>query len=154
MKHVRPRPVKTVANASVLSPGKKAQRTARWARTMTKWLITFAGGARTRWQFVEFGGHKGAESRGIVDILVIRKDHGYAQKGLKRGDRFEIVLIQSKGGDAPSPTKEDVIRLAKVASLYRAKAVVLAEWKKGTHLNLFRLAGRAWLPVEAQEIFE
>ncbi len=66
-----------------LSPGRKAQKTARWARIMTKWLITFGGGAKTKWKFVEFGGPTGSESRGIVDILAIRKDHSREEGLLK-----------------------------------------------------------------------
>ncbi len=136
-----------------LSPGRKAQKTAKWARTMTKWLITRAGGAKTKWKFVEFGGSAGSESRGIVDILAIRKDHGQGGGGLKRGDRFEIILIQTKGGSAPRPKKEDVERLSRVARLYRAKAVVLAEWKKGVRLQLHRLEGLTWRSATAKEIF-
>ena len=135
-----------------LSPGRKAQRTARWARTMTKWLITFAGGAKTKWRFVEFGGISGSESRGIVDILAIRKDHSQ-KEGLKRGDCFEIVLIQSKGGGSRRPKEEEVQRLSVVGQRYGAKAVVLAEWKKGTHLQLYRLAGSDWRATTASEIF-
>jgi len=36
----------------VLSPGKKAQHTAKWARTMTKWLITFNRKNGARWNLV------------------------------------------------------------------------------------------------------
>ena len=39
-----------------LSPGKKAQHTAKWARTMTKWLITFTRRSGARWNLVDFGG--------------------------------------------------------------------------------------------------
>ena len=135
-----------------LSPGRKAQKTARWARTMTKWLITFAGGAKTKWRFVEFGGSTGSESRGIVDILAIRKDHSQRAR-LKRGDRFDIVLIQSKGGSSRRPTPEEIERLSVVGERYGAKAVVLAEWKRGTHLQLFRLAEGQWHTATAGEIF-
>ena len=120
---------------------------------MTKWLITFGGGARTKWKFVEFGGPTGSESRGIVDILAIRKDHGREREGLKRGDPFEIILIQTKGGSAPRPKKEDVDRLSRLARLYHARAVVLAEWKKGTHLQLYRLDGAEWRLATAKELF-
>lgn len=136
-----------------LSPGRKAQKTARWARIMTKWLITFAGGAKTQWKFVEFGGPTGSESRGIVDILAIRKDHGREAVGIKRGDCFELVIIQTKGGSSPRPTKEDIERLSRVAQLYGAKAVVLAEWEKGSRLQLYRLDEIQWRPTTSKEIF-
>ena len=120
---------------------------------MTKWLITYAGGAKTRWKLVEFGGLTGSESRGIVDILAIRKDHKLHPKGLKHGDCFEIVVIQTKGGSAPRPTDDDISRLIRVAKIYRAKAVVLAEWKRGEKLHIHRLVGRKWSSCLPSEIF-
>jgi len=48
-----------------LSPGRKAQRTAKWARIMTKVCITRYGTATVPWKFVEFGGLNGDESAGI-----------------------------------------------------------------------------------------
>ena len=111
-----------------ITPGKKAQHTAKWAHPMTKWLITYNCRTEARWNLVEFGGKTGAESRGIVDLIAIRKDHRKDLSGLKRGDVFDIVLIQTKGGSAPRPTKEDRARLSRVAKYHRARAVVLAEW--------------------------
>jgi hypothetical protein len=136
-----------------LSPARKALKTAKWARTMTKWLITYAGGAKTRWKLVEFGGLTGSESRGIVDILAIRKDHKLHPKGLKHGDCFEIVVIQTKGGSAPRPTDDDISRLIRVSKIYRAKAVVLAEWQRGEKLHIHRLVGRKWHSCLPSEIF-
>jgi hypothetical protein len=138
---------------SKLSPWRKAQKTARWARIMTKWLITFASDTKRKWKFVEFGGLTGSESRGIVDILAIRKDHGPEKNGLKRGDLFEMVFIQTKGGTSPRPKKDDLKRLARLARIYKAKAVVLAEWKKGTELQLFRLEGKQWCATTSKEVF-
>jgi hypothetical protein len=120
---------------------------------MAKWLITFAGGAKKKWRFVEFGGPTGSESRGIVDILAIRKDHGREAEGRKRSDCFEIVLIQAKGSTSPRPKKEDVARLSRLAWLYQAKAVVLAEWKKGERLQLCRLEDDEWRITTSKEIF-
>lgn len=140
-------------DSSKLSPGRKAQKTARWARIMTKWLITFAGNAKRKWKFVEFGGPTGSESRGIIDILAIRKDHGQEVKGLKRGDLFEMIFIQTKGGTSPRPNEEDLKRLSRLAKIYDANAVVLAEWKKGAHLQLYRLEGRQWRTTTSKEVF-
>ena len=111
-----------------LSPGRKALKTARWARIMTKWLITFSGGAKRKWRFVEFGGPTGSESRGIVDILAIRKDHGSEAAGFKRGDCFEIVFIQTKGGQAARPTDEDLRRLRRLARRITRRP---SSWRSG-----------------------
>ena len=135
------------------SPGKKAQRTAKWARTMTKWLITYSHRRGARWNLVYFGGRYKAESRGIVDIIAIRKNHRSDAPKLKRGDLFEIILIQTKGGSAPLPTKDDIARLSLVARHHKATAVVLAEWKLGERLSLYRLCRRKWMPATPDEIF-
>ena len=136
----------------VLSPSGKAAKTARWAITMTKWLITISRQAGVKWVLVEFGGVTGAESRGIVDMIAIRKNHKQIE-GLKRGDLFDIVLIQTKGGSAAPPSTDDIHRLKAVAKYHKANAVVLAEWKIGSKPNLYRLDGVDWTPVKAADIF-
>ena len=138
---------------SEMSPGKKAQHTAKWARTMTKWLVTYSRRTGAWWNLVDFGGKAKAEARGIVDLIAIRKDHRHDGPGLKRGDLFEIVLIQTKGGSAPRPTPDDLARLAKVARHHRAKAVILAEWRRAKKLDLFKLNGKRWKLVSPAEIF-
>jgi hypothetical protein len=139
----------------ILSPSRKALETARWARTMTKVAISLSRKGGVKWVFVEFGGSTGAESRGIVDIIAIRKNHKdtNGSKVAKKGDFFDIVLIQTKGGSAESPSDRDIERLHEVKKHHRAKAIVLAEWKKGKKANLFRLDGGGWKPVEPAEIF-
>lgn len=136
-----------------LSPGQKAQHTAKWARTMTKWLVTYSRRKGARWTIVDFGGATGSESRGIVDLMAVRKDHRTESAQLKRGDLFEIVLIQTKGGSAPLPTAEDCARLARVARHHRASRVVLAAWRKGRSPDLFALVRLRWQPVSARDIF-
>lgn len=120
---------------------------------MTKWLVTYSRQTGAKWNLVDFGGKTRSEARGIVDLMAVRKDHREGSPGLKRGDLFEIVLIQTKGGTAPRPTLEDIIRLSRVAEHHRAKAVVLAEWQKGAKLDLFRLQGNDWVPVSPADIF-
>ncbi|OGT35147.1 MAG: hypothetical protein A2W28_01965 [Gammaproteobacteria bacterium RBG_16_51_14] len=137
----------------VLSPGRKAQHTAKWARTMTKWLITYNRQSGARWNLVDFGGKAKAESRGIVDLLAVRKNHRVEISGLKRGDILEMVLIQTKGGSAPRPTPEDIARLKKVAKHHRAIAIVLAEWSKGQHLELYKLKRNEWVSVKPVDVF-
>src|SRR5262249_10776117 len=119
---------------------KLAARTQRWAVTMTKvWIRQLMSAAPfPRWHFVSFTGPGGRESRGVVDLIAIRKDHK-TYEGLKRGDRFQIILIQVKGGYAANPTTDDADRLRAVARYHRAQRVLLASWKKGTPVQFFSL---------------
>jgi hypothetical protein len=137
-----------------MTPGHKAQHTAKWARTMTKWLITFNRRKGVKWNLVEFGGKTKSEARGIVDILAIRKNHRTDVPGLKRGDLFDIVLIQTKGGSASRPIDDDIARLTRVARHYKARDVVLAEWNKGTKPVFYRLVRRKWETLTPSEIFD
>jgi hypothetical protein len=116
----------------------KAAKTGRWAVTMAKVRIRRVL-SRTRWQLVTFCGPGGGESVGIVDMIAVRKDHQLPKVGLKRGDELQIVLIQVKGGSAAMPTAEDAKRLLIVARRHRARAVLLASWKRGTAAVFFRL---------------
>ena len=105
---------------------------------MTKWLVTRTN-TRPKWQLVDFAGPGGRESVGIVDVLAIRKDHSTPPEGLKRGDLFQTMLFQVKGGSALWPTLDDIDRLRRVARYHRATRVVLAEWKKGKQHSFFAL---------------
>lgn len=138
---------------SRLSPGRKAQRTATWARIMTKWLVTSSHRRGARWKVVDFGGKTGAESAGIVDLLAIRKDHREGKAGLKRGDAFEMILIQVKGGAALRPTAEDIVRLSKVGQLYGATTIVLVEWQRKDKLAIYRLNKTRWQAVDPVAVF-
>lgn len=140
---------------------KKAAMTARWATTMTKWLVSYTK-SRTDWQVVEFTGPQGKESRGIVDLLAVRKDHRHPGAGFKRGDLLEVVLLQIKGDAARWPSRSDIERLRLVARHHHAKAVVLAVWQKGAQPTLYRLRSRvhgaggprsAWDSVSPEEVF-
>lgn len=108
-----------------------------------------------RWKFVSFRGPGGAEWRGVVDILAVRKSTAAPTvAGLKAGDLFDFVLVQLKGGSAPMPTKEDVARLRKVAKHYRAVGVVLYTWKRGTHSQFLTLQPNgSWSESSAKEAF-
>jgi hypothetical protein len=146
-----------------------AIRTAKWATTMTKWRIGFETRGRRltkpgvkptkRWQLVGFPGPAGRESAGIVDLMAIRKDHSKKNGKFKRGDLFEIILIQIKGGSARWPNADDIRRLRAVAKLYNARDVVLAEWVKASHQKFHRLGKTAadpktaWKEVDPGEIF-
>ncbi len=120
------------------SAQQKAASTARWAVTMTKVRIRKTL-SRTRWQLVTFNGPGGQESVGIVDLLAVRKNHRPGPNGLKRGDLLEVVLIQVKGGSAGFPTIDELARLRIVGRTYKAKAILLAQWKRGEQARFFRL---------------
>lgn len=131
----------------------KAHTTGRWAETMFRALSRRVA---ERWEFVSFRGKGKGEWRGVVDIVAIRKDTSQPGNAkLKRGDLFEIILVQVKGGTARSPTKEDCIRLREVARRYAAGSVVLFEWKKGVSWRFLVLDHRSlrWIETPGEVIF-
>lgn len=137
---------------------KLAAYTERWAVTMTKVCIrqAVARSPWPRWHLLTFAGREGGESRGVVDLIAIRKNHGEPFDGTKRGDTFQIILIQVKGGYAAKPTAEDAKRLRAVARYHHARTVLLATWKKGKTTQFFSLGqNRAWRKVnDLKAIFE
>jgi hypothetical protein len=94
-----------------------AAETAKWAVTMTKVRIRQATADKPwpHWHLLSFLGKDGHESRGVVDLIAVRKDHSEHLLGTKRGDVLQIILIQVKGGSAAKPTAEDAVRLRIVA---------------------------------------
>jgi len=131
----------------------RAHRTSRWAKIMTKWLITKNYKRGAKWQVINFLGDGKSESRGIVDLLAIRKNHRKQNTKIKRGDLFEIVLIQVKGGSASLPTTEEVKRLKVVAEYHRAKTIVLSEWKPKKLLRFYPLKENRWIETKPNKIF-
>jgi len=129
-----------------------ARRTARWAVTMTQVAIrkAIADKPYPRWHFVKFDGESGGESRGVVDLIAVRKNHAEPIRGTKRGDALQIILIQVKGGSAAKPTAEDAARLRIVAKRHAASDVLLATWNKGCVARFFSLHKRLpeWREVE------
>lgn len=128
---------------------------------MTKWVIAQTP-TKTKWQLVDFLGPKGFESRGIVDLIAMRKNHRTAIANAKRGDSFEIILIQVKGGDGGWPSIEDTCRLLAVSKAHQATQVVLSAWNKGTQPSLYRLSSdcspdeaqaAVWIPTTSREVF-
>jgi hypothetical protein len=111
------------------------------------------------WHLLTFAGPQGGESRGVVDMIAIRKDHGKPYLGTKRGDTFQIILIQVKGGQAARPTDEDRDRLRRVAKRHGACGILLATWQKGKSAQFFALFtkdGRAeeeWIEVDDLTMF-
>jgi len=123
---------------------REAFKTAKWAKIMTKWLITNSSKNGVKWQVVNFDGKMGYEPPGVVDLIAIRKNFDRPEEAGYRGDLFEIVLIQVKGGSADRPSEKDIERLSFVKQHHRADRVVLAEWKKAKKLCLYE-----WDPLEA-----
>jgi hypothetical protein len=110
----------------------------------------------SRWRFVSFRGRAGGEWRGVVDVLAVRKASRVPPGAvLKRGDLFEFILIQLKGGDAPGPSADDVRRLRLVQRRLGARAVVLYSWKRRAHSVYRKLAARGnrWQNVSARSLF-
>jgi hypothetical protein len=134
----------------------KAAKVGKWAKIMAKWMIRFCSRGKP-WKVVAFEGSAGGESRGIVDLIAIRRDHQFAHyppgEPLKIGDLFEMILIQVKGGGAAAPSPTDVIRLNLVKERYGAKEVVLIEWRRGKVLSLSTLEGGTWRTRDAKEVF-
>lgn len=134
------------------SASKKAATTDRWTEILFRAL---SNRVAKRWRFVSFRGLGGAEWRGIVDVLGIRKNTSASDhKLLKSGDLFDIVLIQMKGGSARLPSSDEILRLRAVSKRYRAKDVILFTWKRGQGC-VFRKLGRGteWLPSSTVELF-
>jgi len=134
------------------TPVEKARHTDRWTE-----IILRAVSARVakRWRFVSFRGKDRGEWRGVVDVLAIRKDtHAPARSSFKRGDLFDIILIQMKGGSAKTPGVEERRRLREVAKYYRAQAVVSFQWDRGRTTDFFTLNRRLqWEPSTCLDIF-
>ena len=126
-----------------MTAAEKALRTATWARTMTSVIISQNYKKPPFWHVINFLGAGKQESGGIVDLLAIRKDHSKTGT-LPKGDGFEIILVQVKGGRALNPSAMDVQRMRAVMKQYGAKSVVLSSWKKGA-MPIFRvLSGEVW----------
>jgi len=110
------------------TPVEKARRTDRWTEIILRAVSTRVA---KRWRFVSFRGKDRGEWRGVVDVLAIRKDtHAPRQPSLKRGDLFDIILIQMKGGAGQTPSVEERRRQREVAIYYRAQAIVLFQWDR------------------------
>ena len=137
-------------NSGLPAP-EKARATGWWAEILFKAL---SSRVKNRWRFVSFRGTGGGEWRGVVDILAIRKDTSRPDNpALRRGDLFETILVQVKGGSARKPKAADIQRLKVVKKRYGSKHIVLFEWKKGTASNFSTLIGEEWRPSSAEEIF-
>ena len=131
----------------------KAHTTGRWAETMFRAL---SRPVAQRWQFVSFRGKGQGEWRGVVNVVAIRKNTVQPKSPkLKRGDLFDVILVQVKGGSARRPNRDDCIRLREVARHYAARAVVLFEWKRGVSwsFSVLNLRSLHWEETTGEVIF-
>jgi len=130
----------------------KAHATGKWAEIIFRALSSRVA---KRWKFVSFRGANQSEWRGVVDLIAIRKSTAQPPGDLlKRGDLFEIVLIQIKGGSARSPSENDCRRLREVAEVYQAKAVAQFQWRRGESSKFFELdADLKWRPTTSHALF-
>jgi hypothetical protein len=137
---------------SPLLPHEQAFLTGRWSEIIFRSLSTRVA---SRWRFVSFRGLGQGEWRGIVDLIAIRKDTSQpTDTSLNRGDLFDIILVQMKGGSAPDPTLEARRRLRAVARRYRAKAIVLFKWRRGVSSQFFVLNRQLnWKPASPISVF-
>ena len=93
------------------------------------------------------------------DRFRLRRQLQKPKPPFKRGDLFEIILIQIKGGAAKRPDKSEIKRLRDVAEYYKARDVVLAEWVKGNQLKFNWLVNyradpkKAWGEVDPGVLF-
>ena len=131
----------------------KAHTTGKWAETIFRALSSRIA---DRWKFISFRGVGKGEWRGVVDLIAIRKNTKQPTGDiLKRGDLFDIILIQVKGGSARGPTASDCRRLSAVKKVYRAKSVVQFQWRKGKS-SQFSVLQRSlkWKMTTSRELFE
>jgi hypothetical protein len=131
----------------------KAHATGVWAETIFRAL---SARVANRWQFVSFRGRSKGEWRGVVDVVAIRKDTSQPDDPLlRRGDLFDLVLVQIKGGGARQPTAGDCVRLRRVARRYRARAVIQFQWRKGKSAEFLQLDLRTlkWRQTTGSAIF-
>ena len=106
----------------------KAIYTDKWTQTMFNHQTNKMA---HRWKFTPFRGKKKRDSKGVVDVLAIRRNTADPNKPpLKANDLFEFILVQLKGGGALFPSQDDLARLWAVRDHYDAKEVVLFERRK------------------------
>lgn len=129
----------------------KARRTDAWTERLCRALSMREA---KRWKLVSFRGDDGGESRGVVDILAVRRNTAAVVHDILRPyDLFEIILIQAKGGSAAAPSAYDVARLRLVAERYNAKAIVFYRWRKGRESTFKALGPTGWEKASAKNLF-
>ncbi|MGQ0646705.1 MAG: hypothetical protein ACT4P7_03980 [Gemmatimonadaceae bacterium] len=135
------------------TPSERATHTARWTETMFRALTQRVA---NRWRLVSFRGRRGAEWRGIIDVLAIRKDTSQPRsQTLKRGDLLDFIIVQLKGGGARGPTDSDKRRLIGVQRALKARAIVLYTWKRDKHsvFQVLDIRSRQWCSSSAKSLF-
>jgi hypothetical protein len=142
-----------VMSASIANDARAPQKviaTEQYTELLFRALVSRV--AKLRWRFESFRGRKGRPPAGIVDAIAMRKDHRKSEDG-NRGDRFEFIPVQMKGGNAPRPSDKDKKRLRRAKDRYAANEVVLFEWRPNEGGTFSVLKGNDWEESTAEEIF-
>lgn len=141
---------KTATATSRVAPITK--RTEGWTEARFRAMTKRIGG---RWTFVSLRGKSGTDSKGVADLVAIRRNLRLpAPHGLAVGDLLDIVLVRLSNADAPRTTPSDVARLRRVARRYAALRVVLHTWTKGAPGEFHLLEARTkWKKVSAAVAF-
>jgi len=101
---------------------KKAKKTEKLARTFTKYALTKEG-----YHSVSLESKKGFESKGIVDVVAVRKLFK------EDADKMEIVLLQRKGN--LRVTEKELDRLKRAVEIATIKYGI-AEYREGKMANV------------------
>ena len=103
----------------------KVRRTEGLARTFTKYALTKEG-----YHSVSLESKRGYESKGIVDVVAVKKLHK------EDSDKMEIVLLQRKGNI--KVTKRELKRLKRAVKIATIKYGI-AEYREGkmTKVTIF-----------------
>ena len=133
----------------------KAIYTDKWTQTMFNHQTNKMA---YRWKFQHFRGKKKRDSRGVVDVLAMRRNTADPKKPpLEANDLFEFILVQLKGGEAPMPLQKDLVRLWAVRDHYDAKDIVLFERRKSKcTFSVLRKIGNEefeWVKSDRKSIF-
>ena len=143
---------KKAAAAATAAVATNAKRVEGWTEARFRAMTKRVGG---RWKVVSLRGKSGADSKGVVDLVAVRRNLRLpAPHGLAAGDLLDSVIVRLHSADAAKPTPKDVARLRRVARRYAALRIVLHTWTKGVPGELHLLEARAkWKKVSAAVAF-
>ena len=89
----------------------------------------------------------------MSDLLAIRKNHRLDKDGLKRGDLFEMILIQTKE-ICPTANRGRYCSVVKDSQVSQCKNYCSCKMATGGgEPDVFKLKGNEWRPVAPAAIF-
>ena len=144
---------KKEAAAATAAVATNARRVEGWTEARFRAMTKRVGG---RWKVVSLRGKSGADSKGVVDLVAVRRNLRLpAPHGLAAGDLLDSVIVRLHSADAAKPTPKDVARLRRVARRYAALRIVLHTWTKGAPGEFHLLEARTkWKKVRAAVAFD